>query len=272
MRRIVVASLKGGAGKTVTSTALALGLARHAPTLLADLDGQGNASFTAMHGRAIEGPTLADVLMRRAAAEDAIRATPTPNLDLLPADQSLSGVNVALVQELGRDTRLRAALAPIEGRWAYLVMDTAPSITTTLANALVYAEEVIVPVDPGIYAMHGLVQIQEVIEEVREAYGNRALHLAGLVLCRVQKNNVARDVEAELRARFGDRLYRSTIPLSASVEAAHTRGLTVMEHAPRSPAAVAYEGLVAEVLSYGGRKEDGRRVVPGRCAGEVDAA
>jgi chromosome partitioning protein len=265
MRRIVIASLKGGAAKSTCATALSLGLARHGPTLLIDLDGQANASFTAMHGAPIEGPTLSDVMLRRVAAEDAIRPTPTPNLDLLPADQSLSGVNVSLVQELGRDTRLRTALAPHEGRWRYCVIDTAPSITTMLANALVFGEEVIVPVDPGVYAMLGLVQMQDVIAEVREAYSNSALRIAGLLLTKVQRTSVARDVEAELRRRFPEQTYRTTIPMSSAVEAAHTRGLTVLEHAPKSAAAVAYTALVEEVLSHGG-EEDGGRVVSGRRA------
>ena len=80
-----------------------------------------------------------------------------------------------------------------------MILDTAPTITTLLANALVYASEVIVPVDPGVYAMLGLVQLQVTIEEVREAYGNQALHLAGLVLTKMSRNNVSKDVETELR-------------------------------------------------------------------------
>ena len=119
--------------------------------------------------------------------------------------------------------------------------------------------------------MLGLVQLQETIEEVREAYGNRALHLAGLLLTRVARNNVSRDVEAELRSRFGTQVFRATIPLSAKIEEAHTRGQTIMEYAPKSVGAVAYGELVEEVLSHGGAK-DGRRSSSVRGAGTVDAA
>ncbi|HMB08826.1 MAG TPA: ParA family protein [Isosphaeraceae bacterium] len=272
MRRIVLASQKGGTSKTTTATCLAVGLARRGKrVLLVDCDAQSNATWTLMRDQPAEPPTLASVLMRQADAEDAIRATVVPNLDLLPADSALNGVNVALVQELGRDTRLRSALAPLDGRWDFVILDTAPTVTTILANALVYALEVIVPVDPGVYAMLGLVQLQATIEEVREAYGNQALHLAGLVLTKVARNNVSRDVEDELRSRFGDRVFRTTIPLSAKIEEAHTRGQTVMEYAPKSSGAVAYGGLVDEVLSYG-RAKSRRRASSIGGTGTVDAA
>lgn len=272
MRRIVLASHKGGTAKTCTATCLAVGLARRGRrVLLVDCDAQANATWTVLGGQSVAPPTLATVLMRHADAEEAIRPTAVPNLDLLPADSSLSGINIALVQELGRDTRLRAALAPLAGRWDFVILDTAPTITTLLANALVYAEEVVVPVDPGVYAMLGLVQLQATVEEVREAYGHHALHLAGLVLTKVSRNNVSRDVEAELRARFGDRVFRTTIPLSAKIEEAHTRGQTVLEYAPKSPGAVAYAGLVDEVLSHG-RAKNRRRASPVGGPGTVGAA
>jgi chromosome partitioning protein len=273
MRRIVLASHKGGTAKSTTAACLAVGLAQRGKRVLAvDCDAQSNLSWTLTAGQGGgPGPTLADVLMRRADAEDAIRATSIPGLDLLPADATLSGVNVQLVQELGRDNRLRAALAPLDGRWDFVVIDTAPTITTLLANALVYAEEVIVPVDPGVYAMLGLVQLQETIEEVRAAYGNSGLRIAGMLLTRVQRNNVARDVEAELRARFGDRVYRTTIPLTSKIEEAHTRATTVMAWAPKSTGAVAYQSLVDEVLNHGGTNARRRNPSLGG-PGTVDAA
>jgi chromosome partitioning protein len=238
--------------------------------LLIDCDGQSNATWTIMGGQPVEPPTLSGVLMRQAGAEDAVRPTSIPNLDILPADPSLSGVNVALVQELGRDTRLRSAMASLEGRWDFVVIDTAPSVTTILANALVYAEEVIVPVDVGIYGVLGLVQLMETIEEVAEAYSS-SIHLAGLLLTKVSRNNVSRDIEAELRSRFEGRVFSAVVPLSAKVEEAHTRGLTVLQHAPKSTAALAYAQFVEEVLSHG-REKNRRGDAPVGGPGAIDAA
>ena len=267
MRRIAMVCQKGGCSKTTTTTAVAVGLARRGHAVLCiDADPQGNASWTLLGGQGAAPPTLADVLMRRAPAAGAIRPTRVAGLDLLPADSTLGGVNVLLAQELGRDTRLRSALAPLEGRHDFVLIDTGPQFTTVLANVLVYAAEVIVPLDPGVYAMLGLVELQETLAEVREAYGNRALHLAGLLLTKMPRNNVARDVEAELRSRFGDRVFRATVPRSAKVEEGHTRGLSIAEYAPKSAAALAYDELVGEIIDHG-RDGDSAQERGGAAAG-----
>jgi chromosome partitioning protein len=258
MRRIAFVCEKGGTGKTTTATAVAVGLAGlGARVLLVDADQQGNASWTLLGGQGPAPPTLAAVLTRQAAALEAIRPSATRGLDLLPADASLGGVNVMLAQELGRDTRLRSALAAIEGQYDYVLLDTGPQFTTVMANVLVYAVEVVVPLDPGVFAMLGVVQLGDTLAEVREAYGNDRLHLAGLVLTKMQRSNVARDVEAELRARFGDLVYGATVPLSSKIEEAHTRGQTVMEFAPKSAGAVAYGKLIGEIVEHGRAKDRG---------------
>lgn len=271
MRRIALVNLKGGSAKTTTATALAVGLARRGHrTLLVDCDQQANASWTLLGGQGAEPPTLAAVLTRQASAAEAIRPTPTPHLDLLPADEALGGVNVLLAQELGRDTRLRSTLHGIEGRYEFILLDTGPQFTTVLANVLVYAVEVIVPLDPGVYAVLGLVQLQETLAEVREAYGNHALHLAGLVMTKVTRSNVCRDVEAELRGRFGDLVHKAVVPLSAKVEEAHSRGQTVLDYDPKSAPALAYSQLIEEMIH--GRAKDRRGVETVQRPGAIDAA
>jgi cellulose biosynthesis protein BcsQ len=100
------------------------------------------------------------------------------------------------------------------------------------------------------YAVLGLVDLRRVVEEIRDAY-NPGLRLAGLVLCKARKDATSRDVERQLRETFGDLVRRTTIPLSAAVESAHARGLTILDHAPKSPAASAFEALIDEVLADG---------------------
>src|SRR6185437_8397307 len=200
MRRIAITNLKGGSSKSTTATALAVGLAgRGKRVLVCDCDAQANATWLLTGGQGVEAPTLAEVLMRQATPSDAIRPSVVPGLDLLPAASSLGAVNVMLAQELSRDTRLRSALSPLEDAYDFAIADTGPSFTSLLANALVWASEIIVPADPGVFAVLGLVELQGVVEEVREAYGNAELHLAGLVLTRIARNNVHKDVEKSLR-------------------------------------------------------------------------
>ena len=120
--------------------------------------------------------------------------------------------------------------------------------------------------------MLGLVQLQATIAEVREAYGNDALRLAGLVLTKVSRNNVARDVEAELRSRFGAAGLRRDDPaVSAKIEEAHTRGQTVMEYAPRSAGALAYAQLVEEIEHGRAKGGGGVEAVGGPRAVDADA-
>jgi chromosome partitioning protein len=273
MRRIAIACLKGGSSKSTTATSLAVGLARRGKrVLILDGDAQSNATWLLTGGQGADSPTLAEVLTRRADAVEAIRPSTVPGLDLLPASSALGAVNVSLAQELSRDTRLRSALAPLDGAYDYAIADTAPTFTTLLANVLVWAAEIIVPGDPGAFPVLVLVELQGVVEEVREAYGNTELHLAGLVLTRIARNNVHRDVEKSLRESYGDRVFRSTIPLSTVVEQAHTRAQTVMQFAPKSPAAVAYDALVEEVENYGRRAKDGGREPSERRPGKGTAA
>ncbi len=151
-----------------------------------------------------------------------------------------------------------------------MLLDTGPTFSTILANVLVYASEVIAPVDSGVYAVLGLVELERVITEVREAYGNTALRLAGLVVTKAVRSNVCRDVEAELRNRFGGLVYKAVIPLSSKVDEAHTHGKTVTDFAPKSAPALAYAQLVQEI-DRGREKDRGRGKAVGR-AGKVDAA
>jgi chromosome partitioning protein len=257
MRRIAVVCQKGGSSKTTSATALAVGLARRGHKVLCvDADQQANATWTLLGGQGADPPTLAEVLMRQAEPAEAIRPTRVLGLDLLPADATLGGVIVQLAQCLDRDIRLREALAPLGDRYDFAILDTGPQFTTIQANVLVYAGEVIVPLDPGVYAVLGLVELQETIALVRRVYTAADVRLAGLLMTKVQRNNVARDVEAEVRARFGDLVFKATVPLSAKVEEACTRGLTIGEYAPRSAAALAYDEVVGEVLSDGDRSKE----------------
>src|SRR3954463_9486312 len=114
MRRIAWVSEKGGAGKSTSAINTAVGLAKLGHrTLLVDLDPQGNATMVMLEGRGAEPPTVADLLLGQADAEDAIRPTAVPGLDLTPADATLADANLALAGELGRERRLRLALEPV---------------------------------------------------------------------------------------------------------------------------------------------------------------
>jgi chromosome partitioning protein len=274
MRKIVVAALKGGTAKSSSVVSLAVGLANGGRRVLViDCDPQGNASWILSGGNAPEGPTLADVLTRQATAVEAIRATSVSGLSLLPSDVSLGAVNVQLASEPGRDARLRSALAPIgagDHEYDFALLDTGPTVTTVWLNALVYADEVVAPIDVGVFSVLGLVELEGAISALRDAY-NPTLRLAGLILTRVQRNNLARDVERQLRERFGSLVFEQTVPLSVKFDEAHSRGETVMTYAPDSPGALAYSAIVRE-MTNGERARAKEKRSRGRDRGNPRAA
>jgi chromosome partitioning protein len=272
MRSIAVMSDKGGTAKTTTVINVAVGLARRGwRTLVVDCDGQANASLVLLRGQGAAPPTLRHVLLNEAEAAAAVRPTSVAGLAILPADAALAEVNLALAGELGRERRLKLALADVARAYDFVLLDTSPARCLINVNVLSFAGEVLVPVDPGLFALSGLGRLQEAVAEVRRYLDNPALRIAGLVLTRTQTNNVSRDVEAQLRGLFGALVHRATIPTSTKIEEAHSRYQSVLDYAPRSSGARAYAALVEEIIADGRRTQDGTGIAA-RGPAAADAA
>lgn len=252
MRSIAWLSEKGGTGKTTSAVNTAVCLAKMGRRVLViDADPQGNATLVFQRGQPAKSPTLYHVLTGTADAADATRGTGTPGLDLLPADDQLADANITLASELARERRLRTALRGVGESYDVMVIDTSPQRTLINVNVLNYATEVYCPVDPGIFSIAGLVKLQGVIADVAKFLDNSALRLAGLVLTRTQRDNLTRDVEAQIRQAFGTLVCQTTIPASTRIGEAHARYLSVLDYARLSPAAQAYEALTKEILDHG---------------------
>jgi chromosome partitioning protein len=257
MRSIAVMGEKGGTTKSTTVINVAAALARSGRSVLViDADGQANTTMVLLMGHSPASPTLADVLMGGADPAAAIRPTGIRRLDLIPANDGLADVNVALAGEVGRERRLRLAMGELAERFDYVLIDTSPARSLVNVNVMNYAGEVLAPVEPGIFALAGLGKLQGAIGEVARYLDNTTLVLGGLLLARCRNDNVSRDVEAQLRETFGELVYRTTIPTSVRVEEANARFLPVIDHAPRSAAALAYLGL-AEEIDHGRAQGDG---------------
>jgi chromosome partitioning protein len=250
MRVLAWCSEKGGTGKSTSAINCAVALAKSGSrVLLCDLDPQGNASLVLLNGEPAEPPSAAAVLLGEADALDAIRPTGTPGLDVLPSALDLADANVNLTGAIGRETRLRTAL---EGAgYDFVVIDTPPTRSLLVVNALVAAEEVMIPVEPSLFSLAGLGALQSAIEDVRRYLGNPGLRIAGILMTRTRNDNVSRDVESQLRTAFGDLVFKTTIPTSVKVEEAHGRFASVIDYAPRSPGARAYQSLATEIIANG---------------------
>lgn len=258
MRSLAVINLKGGSAKTTSAINLAVGLARRGRRcLLVDADPQGNASMTMLDGEAPEAPTLGHVLLDQSAADDAIRPTRIDGLDVLPADQQLADAALLLADQIGREHRLRAALAPVRDDYDHVIVDCAPSMSLVSVNVLATVEAVLVPVDPGLYSIAGLGRLQEVIDQVRRYLDNPPLRIAALLVTRTHRNKATGDIESHLRDAFGPLVCAATIPHSTRVEEAHARHRTVIEFSPRSAPSLAYLALVEELFGDGKHSDQG---------------
>jgi chromosome partitioning protein len=254
VRSIAWISEKGGTAKTTCAINVGAALAKRGKrVLLVDCDPQASATLVLTEGRQAEPPTLADVLLGRADPLDALRPTRWPELTLLPAVAALADVALVVANEVGRECRLRAALAEISG-YDVAILDTNPARSMLSVNALVAAQELLIPVDPGLFALAGLGSLLEAAEQARRYLG-AASRVAGIVLTRTRRDNVSRDVERELRERFGPLVLKTTIPQAVAIEEAHGRFTSVLDYAPGSPGAKAYAALAAEILEHGERSQ-----------------
>ncbi len=261
MRSIAVVAQKGGSLKTTSVVNLAACLAgqgRGGRVLVIDTDTQANATYVLLRGNPPRRPTLSEVLTGRASAAEAIVPTAFPGVELIPAEAALADVNVALAAEVGRERRLRSALADLPEPFDVCLIDTGPTRSLLTTNVLNFAAEVIVPVGPGLFGFLGLGQLQADMTQVRRFLENKALTLAGIFLTMTEKNNVCRDFERQMREAFGDLVFRATVPRSVKFEEANARQQSIFEHAPRSPGAAAYKALALEVMNRGERQQEDR--------------
>jgi len=254
MRVLAWCSEKGGTAKTTSAINCAVALAKSGRrVLLCDLDPQANASLVLLKGKPATSPTIGAVLLGAADAVEAIRETTTRGLDVLPAALDLADANMALTSAIGRETRLRAALADLA--YDFVVLDTPPTRSLLTVNALVAAGEVLIPVEPSLFSLAGLGALQSAIDDVRRYLDNPGLRIAGILLTRTRNDNVSRDVEGQLREAFGPTVFTATVPTSVKVEEAHGRFQSVIDYSPRSPGARAYLALATEIINGGGTEK-----------------
>jgi chromosome partitioning protein len=249
MKKIAFLSEKGGVAKTTSTLNVASILAKRGyKVLVVDCDPQANSSFVLQEGKKGNGPTLSHVLLNQVAMDEAIVETHWDRVSLCPADATLSEANLILAAQMGREKRLRSALAGLEQAFDFGVFDCSPQRSLLTVNVLNAVDEVIVPVDPGIFSMTGLATLEEAVDQTKKYLDNQTLKIAGLLLTRIRKDNVCREVESQLRELYPDLVLEATIPHSVKLEEAHSRFQSIREWSPKSAPSKSYSLVVDQLL------------------------
>jgi chromosome partitioning protein len=258
-RVIVMANQKGGVGKTTTAINLGTALAAVGErVLLLDLDPQGNASTGLGIDHSLRVRSTYNVLTGDNPVEECIVPTAIPGLHIVPSSYDLSGAELEMVSVPRRSFRLKDALGQFLDRLpvcgtdskpiSYILIDCPPSLNLLTLNAMTASDAVLVPLQCEFFALEGLSQLMRTVNLVKSSL-NRKLEIQGVVLTMFdRRNNLSEQVAQDVRAHFGDKVYRTVIPRNVRISEAPSHGKPALVYDYRCAGSQAYIRLASEII------------------------
>ena len=251
-RIMTIANQKGGVGKTTTAVNLAASLSQHGNrVLVVDLDPQGNASTALDVDHYVGVDSVYNALVEERPLSDIVAEVDgMPGLFCVPATIDLAGAEIELVPLVAREQRLSRSIGQLDmTNFDYVLIDCPPSLGLLTVNALVAAEEVLIPIQCEYYALEGLEQLLRTVELVR-GHLNAKLRISTILLTMYDgRTRLATQVAEDVRSHFGDVVLQTIIPRSVRVSEAPSYGQSVITYDPASSGAIAYAEAARE-LAY----------------------
>ena len=254
---IAVVNQKGGTAKTTTVENLGIGLAREGKkVLLVDTDPQGSLTISLGYPRPDELEITLFDLLNKTINEDSVSAGEgilhqAEGIDLIPANISLAGLEVALVNTMNRERILKQFLEPVKGNYDYVLLDCMPSLGMLTVNALAAADAALVPVQANYLSAKGLEQLLQTINKVKRQI-NPKLRIEGILLTMVDgRSNYGREISSLIRDTYGGhiKIFNSEIPRSVRAAEISAEGKSIFLHDPKGKVAEAYQNLTKEVMT-----------------------
>lgn len=254
---IAVVNQKGGTAKTTTVENLGIGLAREGKkVLLVDTDPQGSLTISLGYPRPDELEITLFDLLNKTINEDSVTAGEgilhqAEGIDLIPANISLAGLEVALVNTMNRERILKQFLEPVKGNYDYVLLDCMPSLGMLTVNALAAADAALVPVQSNYLSAKGLEQLLQTINKVKRQI-NPKLRIEGILLTMVDgRTNYGREISSLIRDTYGGhiKIFNSEIPRSVRAAEISAEGKSIFLHDPKGKVAEAYQNLTKEVMT-----------------------
>jgi chromosome partitioning protein len=246
---VAIANQKGGVGKTTTAINLSAAFAlRGKPTLLIDLDPQGNSSLSFLDARRVERSVYDAMVDPTCSLADVILPTTHEHLSVAPARISLAKLEAKLVGEIDAHFKLKDRLDQIRDQYGAIVIDCPPTLGLLTVNALVASTHLLIPIQSSYFALEGTDDLLETVEKVR-ARANPGLQIVGVVITmHDRRTSLARDIRSQINKVFGPKVFRTLISKSVRLEESPAYKESIFSFAPDSSGATEYYSLSEEVI------------------------